>query len=149
MKKVIIPILVAIAVITVGILIYEQYTNEERGINNTRFYTELTYNEFKTKIENKDTFVLLVHQTDCPHCEAFMPIYKSVANQYEFQVYGVNRFEMTKEEYAEFSEFANISGTPTTIFITEGEETTTANRMVGAHTRKDLVSKFQSLGYIE
>ena len=43
---------------------------------------------------------------------------------------------------------ANISGTPTTIFIENGEEKSTLNRLVGNVAEYKLVDKLKTMGYI-
>ena len=41
----------------------------------------INYNEFQTKIENKESFVLFMWQTGCSHCETFKPTLNDVIKQ--------------------------------------------------------------------
>jgi len=147
MKKVIIPILIGLVVITVGALIYDQYNHN--NINKTPYYHELKYSEFKEKIDNKDSFVLVIHQTGCAACETYLPTYKSVADENKLDVYGINRSNFSTTEAKEFAEFANISGTPTTVFVIDGEEKTTTNRFVGPVNSTKLTDRLKGLGLIK
>ena len=57
---------------------------------------------------------------------------------------------MEKGQYNEFVTYVNFGGsTPTTVFITDGVEKTTYNRIVGALSYSKIESKFEKAGYIK
>jgi len=147
MKKIIIPILIGVIILSLGAIIYDQYDKKSREFN-TKYYTELSYSQFKEMVDNKETFVLLVHQTGCEHCETYMPVYRSVADEHELQVYGINRSNFSNSESKAFAEILTISGTPTTVFFQDGEELTTTNRLVGSKSRNTLINQLKSLKYL-
>ena len=51
------------------------------------YFKELKYDEVIEKIENKDSFVLLISQTTCTHCISYKPKLEEVANKYKIDIY--------------------------------------------------------------
>lgn len=149
MKKVWIIVGTLIIAIAVGIGIFYLTKPEEQKQESKNLVT-VSGEEFKKKIENKDSFILVVSKDGCSFCEQYYPVLISVLEKYDITAYRINLTKLSKEEIAYLNDIANVSGTPTTVFITNGEEKTTLNRLVGGGiTKKTLVSRFKSLGYIK
>ena len=146
MKKktylIILIILLILLFVSLGIL-YIRKKEEE----NTLVY-EINIQQLEEKINNKDTFILVMTQTGCVHCQSYLPTIKKVSREYGVTFYVLNRAKLSKEEYNRLNDIANISGTPTTIFIVDGEEKTTLNRLTGSIEKSRLVEKLISEGYI-
>lgn len=146
MKKktylIILIILLILLFVSLGIL-YIRKKEEE----NTLVY-EINMQQLEEKINNKDTFILVMTQTGCVHCQSYLPTIKKVSREYGVTFYVLNRAKLSKEEYNRLNDIANISGTPTTIFIVDGEEKTTLNRLTGSIEKSRLVEKLISEGYI-
>ena len=51
---------------------------------------EIKYDEFQSKIDNKESFVLFMWQTGCSHCEAFEPTLKEVIKEKDILIYSIN-----------------------------------------------------------
>ena len=121
-----------------------------KGFNKTEYpyIHELTFNELESKLNNQDSFVLIITQTGCSHCEAYLPVVQNVSNKYKVDFYVLNRTNISDEERTKLKNIANISGTPTTLFYTSGEEKSALNRLVGQATEYRLVEKLTSEGYI-
>ena len=121
-----------------------------KGFNKTEYpyIHELTFNELESKLNNQDSFVLIITQTGCSHCEAYLPVVQNVSNKYKVDFYVLNRTNISDEERTKLKNIANISGTPTTLFYTSGEEKSALNRLVGQATEYRLVEKLSSEGYI-
>ena len=100
------------------------------------------------KIEKKESFVLLLSQTTCSHCLDFKPKLAKVAKKYETEIYYIEVNLLDEKERDEFKKYFNYSGTPTTIFIKDGEETTAANRISGDVSEEKIISKLKSNGFI-
>lgn len=86
-------------------------------------YTEpvaITYDEFTTKINNKETFTLLMWQTDCGHCESFEPKLNKVIKKYDILINSINLKDLSETEYAKLKNKTFISGTPTIVHIKDG-----------------------------
>ena len=110
---------------------------------------EIHLDEFKEKIANKDTFALYIGNEGCTHCISYRPILEKVLDDYDITIYQLDNSKLTAEEYNEFRTYINISGTPTIVFITEGEEETTLNRINGETSRDATIERFKSNGYIK
>lgn len=109
----------------------------------------ITANELENKIQNKDTFVLVVSQTGCSHCQQYLPELEIALQEVHLNAYVLNLSNLDKEGNALFSKYINISGTPTTVFFSEGTETTALNRIVGYASKAKIIERFKSLGYVK
>lgn len=105
--------------------------------------------EFQEKIDNKETFMLIMTRTDCTHCEAFLPTFKKVLYDYDLTGYQIHLDTLSNEETAYVKGIASINGTPTTIFIKDGEEMSALNRLVGEQSRTKTIERLKVMGYIE
>lgn len=110
---------------------------------------EITLEEFKEKIANKETFPLYVGNEGCSHCISYKPILESVVNENDIVLYHLDNSKLSDEEYSEFKKYIKISGTPTVLFITKGEEETTLNRIVGQTSKDVTIKRFKTNGYIK
>ena len=111
--------------------------------------TEITFDELKKKIENKDTFALYVGNEDCSHCVAYKPILQSVLDEYDISIYHLDNSKLSEDEASEMLKYINISGTPTIAFLTNGEEESTLDRIVGELSKEETIEKFRLNGYIK
>lgn len=105
--------------------------------------------ELQEKIDNKERFVLVVTQTGCSHCEQYLPELNRTLKEIDYKAYTLNISNLSEEEHSTLTRYANFSGTPTTMFFIDGEETTTLNRIVGYATKDKIKDKLQSLGYVD
>lgn len=144
-KNIILGVLVVILVVlicTLAIII---------GIKNSKSYQsieEINLTTLKDKINNKDKFVLVVTQTGCSHCTAYLPVLEEIGEEYRLKFYDINITNLADEEKTEFNSLVRISGTPTTIFYTDGEEQSTSTRLVGEKTKDKIITRLKSEGYI-
>lgn len=126
-----------------GILFYSRDKDKNHFIS-------LSGEEFKEKINNKDSFILLLIQTGCHFCEEFKPIVNEVIKENDgLKIYALNLTDMSTEEKAFLVNIANTTSTPTMIFIVNGEEETSLNRMIGKVSKSKLITRLESLGYIK
>ena len=150
MKKNVIKIIVFIVIIAAVIaLIYASSVLKGKEEDLDNHLIELNFSQLQEKINNKDSFILLFSQTDCPHCQAFKPIFKEVLAEHDIDAYELKLDLLSKEEKNELSSIANVSGTPTTVFIVDGEEKSTATRLKGEATADKIEARLKALGYIE
>ena len=82
---------------------------------------------------------------DCTACKDFRPKLEDVASSYKIEVKYINIDKLTADQYDELA----VSATPTVIFYIDGEEETTAARIVGSVKREKIISKFKASGFIE
>ena len=151
MKKNIIKCVIAAVVIAaIGGLIYAgvKINGDKKSLD--KHLVEITIKELQEKIEKEDTFILIITQTNCSHCEAFKPVLKDVLKEYDIIGYEINTANIADEDKDLYSELVpNVNGTPTTVFFKKGEEITVSNRLVGEVKRDKVVSRLRSLGYIQ
>lgn len=117
---------------------------------NTPKYTEpssINYNEFMTKIENEETFTLLMWQTGCSHCETFEPTLNNVIKKYNVKMYSINLADLSEIEYAKVKNKTFILGTPTTVYIKEGKVQPT--KLVGDKSEEQVISFLQKYDIIK
>lgn len=140
----IILIIASISALTfAGIKLYQNKANQDKRL------VKLSFNELEEKINNKDTFILVITQTTCSHCQEYKPNLKKVLADYNLYAYEIEQDSITKEERKKLDQIANISGTPTTIFIIDGKEQSTTNRLIGPADKEKIINRFKAMGYIE
>lgn len=128
--------------------IYDQYRVVSE--NTDKVYTEtieLTYEEYNQKIQNKDSFILLMWQDGCSHCQKFEPILNEVITEYNLEIYSMNISKITDEEYAKLQNKTFITGTPTTVTFKEG--VTQSKKLVGSKEPQEVIDYLVRYNYLE
>ena len=138
--------LIIILVILIGIfLVYKLAFSNSKYTN----LVDINIVELETKIGNNDTFILVLSQTGCSHCNQYLPELNRTLSSYDLEAYILNISELDKENSQTLAKYVNFSGTPTTVFFNDGEEKTTLNRLVGYASKNKIVERLKSLGYID
>lgn len=117
--------------------------------NSDNHIKEITFNQFEEKMKNKETFALYIGNEGCSHCISYLPTLKEVLKEYDVTIYHLDNSKLSDSEYSKFKSYVNISGTPTILFITNGEEETTLNRIVGETSKQETIEIFKTNGYIK
>lgn len=107
----------------------------------------LTYDEYENKIKNKDSFVLLLWQTGCGHCQTFEPILNSVIDYYNLEIYSINVATLTDDQYSKLKNKTFVSGTPTTVVFKDG--ITQSKKLVGSKDEQTVIDFLVRYGYLE
>lgn len=112
-------------------------------------YDEISYSELNNMIDNKEDFILFIGSSTCSACAAYEITLNDIIKEYNVDVKYIDLSKLSdKEESALTSQFP-INGTPTTVFITDGDEQDTHNRIDGNQKMSRIVSKFKENGYIK
>lgn len=150
-KKIIIIATISIIILSIIGLIYASKTLNEKTENEDKYLITIKFDELKKKIENKESFILLISQEQCSHCAEYKPILKKVLAKHNVYAYELklDKPKLTKQETAELKDIANTSGTPTTVFIENGAETSTSTRLVGTKTASEIENRLKALKYIK
>jgi len=131
---------ILLVLIIIGLLLYNKNVGLEK----------INYEKVNELIEQEETFVLCISRTTCSHCDDFKPKLKEVANDYNIKVYYIDIDEENDENKNNFKNIISFNGeTPTTVFIKNGVETTTANRINGNVSKKNIIKKFKANGFIK
>lgn len=117
--------------------------------NNSDNIKNISYKEFKEMKENKETFMVEVIQNGCEWCKAFAPKFKEVLEENNVISYKLNRSNMSESELKELTQEFNEFGTPTVIFITNGEEQSSQQRISGNVSKQTIIDKLTDNGYIK
>lgn len=111
-------------------------------------YEEIKLDELTKKIENKDSFVLVIGSETCSACETYKPTMEQVIKKYNLTIYYINIYPLKTEEKAKLISYVYYSNTPTTAIFTDGEVKDTHDNLVGAVRYDEIVSKLKEKGYI-
>ena len=111
---------------------------------------ELDVNQVKEKIDNKESFILCISATYCRHCKEYKPKLEDISKEYRMDIYYIDFDKYSDEEQNLFRDYVSFDGgTPVTLFIKNGEEETTVNRINGNVSKDKIISKFKSNGFIK
>lgn len=140
-----------IAIILFISLIIILVKNNQNNNNNQKegYLVEVTFEEIKEKINDKEDFVIVLSQTTCSHCAEYKPILKQVAKSKNIIIYYID-FDKYEDQADEIIEFFNFDGgTPTTFFFKEGKEISIMNRLRGTTSEQKVIAALEKFEYIE
>jgi len=150
MKKKLIIISSSIGIIILGTILYFAIKPEENKL------ISVNGSEVIEKLNNKDTFILVITQEGCSHCEEYLPILNRVLRENNINAYELDLRKVAKESEetqkaiaTTFNTNAKEFGTPTTVFINDGTEKTIINRLVGSTSYSSLKKTLKERGFIE
>ena len=89
---------------------------------------QISYDDYKAKVDNGESFVFIVERATCSHCVNFMPVAESFAKDEGVPMYYVDTDTFEEEEWTTFEksnsflkEKSGNWGTPTTIVLAGSE----------------------------
>ena len=134
---------IILLIIIISILVINYLNAPKKGE-----FKEITYSEIQEKMNNEESFVLVVSQSTCSHCATYKPKVKIIAEDYGLDIFYIDIDLL--ENKGEFLKELKLSGsTPTTLFIQDGEEKSMLIRLEGDLSSKTVIKKLQELGFIE
>jgi predicted bacteriocin transport accessory protein len=132
------------------------YLKEKAWISN--FEDSSDGDTIKKKLDNKDTFILLVWGNSCPHCHKVMPVLDKLTDQTGVKVERIDTFnESNNTAYSKMVSsgkygLQEIKWVPTLIYIKEGKQVSTigvydwavenAAADLGYDLNEDIIKKF-------
>ena len=119
------------------------------GCGSNSYLKELQYNDFKNKISNKETFFFVIVQDGCSHCASFTPKLEAVLDEYKVNGYKINLSKLSDTQKEELNGLFSFDGTPTTVFVKDGEEESLMQRINGDQPKEKIISKLKANGYIK
>lgn len=104
---------------------------------------QISYNDYKTMVDEGKAFIVILERTGCSYCEAYMPIVSEVANEKKVAITYIDTDTLTEEEYQLLSTTntylkKNRWGTPTTLFML-GDRVVDA---IGGYVEKETFETF-------
>ena len=119
------------------------------GCSVIKTYDELSYKKLNTMLKNKEDFVLFIGSSTCSACSSYKITLNDVIKKYNVDVKYIDLSKLSEKQHSEFTAKFPISGTPTTVFIKNGVEDDTYNRIDGNVKFSKIVSKLKENGYIK
>lgn len=99
--------------------------------------------------EKKQSFVLFIGSTECQHCDLYKETLNEVIKKYQIHITYIDISKLSNEEQNKLKTIVNYTGTPTTIFIENGEETSMYDRIDGNKAIDKVIEKLKKKGYIK
>lgn len=111
-------------------------------------FNEITYSEYVEKMNEEKPFLVIIIKDGCGYCEAYTPIVKEVAEEYNLPIYYINLTNITEEEYTALSKSNSYLksqqwGTPTTLLMSGNTVVGSISGYVDKDTFvKDMIDKY-------
>lgn len=110
---------------------------------------ELSYAEYQEKVDNNESFVLIIERATCSHCVNFMPVAESFANDNNVPMYYVDTDTFTEEDWEGFEKSNTFLkkkngnwGTPTTVVLAGKEAVDYIEGETPADNLKELYNQY-------
>lgn len=110
---------------------------------------QLTYSEYKEKVDNDESFVLIIERATCSHCVSYMPVAENFAKDNSVPMYYVDTDTFSYEEWEKFEKTntylkkANGNwGTPTTIVLAGNQALDYIEGETSAESLKKLYNEY-------
>ena len=123
-------IVVVVLVIIVGIFAFGKNTEAKieyelpLSLEGNSGLSEITYTEYKEKMESEKPFIVIIERTTCSHCINYMPVAEQFASDYNIPIYYINTDNLSQDEFTSlqksntfFKKKKDNWGTPTTIIL--------------------------------
>ena len=101
-------------------------------------YEKINYSKLEEKLENKESFVLVVGSSTCHNCVTYKEVIESTKVKKETTMYYIYLDDLSEEEHAKLYSKYVVSSTPTTIIFVDGKENSTYDRAVGRLSENEL-----------
>lgn len=108
-------------------------------------YQNISYEELTKKISNNESFVFVIGSRDCSACTNYKGIMEEIIKDYNVPIYFIEIADLSEEDGNKLRSQFYYQYTPTTIFIENGKERTTYDRIVGSadyETVKNALIKY-------
>lgn len=111
-------------------------------------YIEISYDDMMTKINDEQSFVLVIGSETCSACASYKITMESVMNDTKVDIFYLDINKLSEDNYAKVKSKFVINSTPTTIFFVDGKELTTYDRLVGAVSYEVIIKSLTKYGYV-
>lgn len=124
-------------------------SNLPSSVENNSRLIKVSLEELENMVKNKESFMLVLTQTNCSHCISYKPTLVEVLEDTAQIAYEIDIQPLSLDEKERVYKIARVSGTPTTVFISEGEEKDTSLRLIGSVSSSKLKERLKETGYIK
>ena len=109
----------------------------------------LSYKEYQDKIDNNESFVVVLSRESCGHCANFLPVAKKYAEDKKVPMYYIDTDTFKEEEWTTFEKSNSFLkekngnwGTPTTVVLAGSEAVDYIEGETTADKLEDLYKKY-------
>ncbi len=121
---------------------------QNKELESTLIRTEFV--DLQKMIEDKESFILVYTADTCANCQTYKTKLQRILLENNLVAYEVESSDYSEPaQQALLNSIASISGTPTTVFIEDGEEVSTSLRVVGDKTTTDIEEALTKAGYLK
>ena len=145
MKNKYLILISTIILILIAIIVIFSFINNDKET----YLKEINYIEYAEKVNNNDSFILYVKQTNCEHCKSFTPKFSNILEKNKLEAYSLNLTDMEVEEKNLFINELSVDSTPTILFFKDGIELGSYSRIIGSKSEEYVIKKLKLNGYIE
>ncbi len=119
------------------------------GCSSVKTYDEISYKELNNMLNKKEDFILFIGSATCSACNNYKVTLNKVIEKYNVDIKYIDLSKLSEEDEGKLMAKFPISGTPTTVFIENGEENDTYNRINGSVKYSKIVDKLKKNKYIK
>ena len=119
------------------------------GCTGYKTYQTINYKTLDSLVKDKESFVLVIGSASCSACSVYRQTMQSIIKEYNLMIYYVDVDNFSREEEARLIERFPFEGTPTTVFVVDGYEVDTEDRIVGAGSKEVVISLLKKYNYIK
>jgi predicted bacteriocin transport accessory protein len=126
------------------------------GCNYINSYQEISLSTLEKKVNNKDSFVLIIGSSTCSHCETYKYTIDEIIKENQINIYYIDINEFDETKLVKLKSFTNFVsdyeiGTPITLFFKDGVEDDNSgyNRIEGDKDKTYVENKLRLNGYIK
>lgn len=112
-------------------------------------YEEISYGELQDKINYKDDFILFIGAETCSACKAYKHALNKAIENYGIDVKYIDIDKISDDQLADLKSIVYFSGTPQTVFITNGKNDENKKKIDGNVKYSKLVKTLEKYGYIK
>ena len=112
-------------------------------------YDEISYSELQNKINDKDDFILFIGAETCSACKAYKHALNTAIENYGIDVKYIDIDKISDEQLSDLKSIVYFSGTPQTVFITDGKNDENKKKIDGNVKYSKLVKTLEKYGYIK
>ena len=119
------------------------------GCGALKTYDEISYKKLFDMVDKKESFILFIGSSTCSACSDYKITLNKVVKKYGVDIKYIDLSKLSDKEKGSVTAMFPISGTPATLFIENGEEKDTYNRIDGNLRYSKIVEKLKETGYVK
>jgi len=121
------------------------------GCTGPTTYQTINFNRLESKLNTRESFVLVIGSATCPACATYRRTMEEIIREYRLMIYYVNYDDFNNVERSRLHErfdFSEGLGTPTTLFIINGNERL-EDRIRGTAPTETIISLLEKHNFLE